>query len=309
MLDGRPGHEKQTLGIIKALEKKISVHLVNIKQQKLTLLQTLIRTCRLLFSKSGERNPLVENGDLLIGTGTGTHLSLLLYKRKYNIPAVTCMSPASYLRPYFDICFVPKHDGIDQFNNVFYTIGAPNCSEDKKLHEKNSGLILLGGIDRQSHHWDSKKISTMVEEIIAREDDIQWVISSSPRTPKQTVSEMENLVTQYNNCRFYDYKDTKRGWIEQQYDHSGPVWVTSDSISMMFEALSAGCNVGLLPVDWKNPKNKFKKNEEVLFRNKHAISYNEWDKVGMSWSASSGLNEAQRCADRILETWWPRISQ
>lgn len=309
LLDGKPGHEKQTMGIIKALEKKTTVDLVEIKQPKLTLLQTLRRTCRLLFTKSGEGNDQVENRDLLIGTGTATHLSLLLYKRQYSIPAVICMSPASYLKPYFDICFVPEHDGIDQSDNVFFTIGAPNCSEDKKIHKENAGLILLGGIDRKSHHWDSKKISAMIKEILIREDTTQWTISSSPRTPQQTVSDMVKLVTQYENCRFYDYRDTEQGWIEQQYDQNSLVWVTSDSISMMFEALSAGCNVGLLPIQWKKKQSKFKKNEEVLLKEKLVISYDQWDNIGISWAASSGLNEAQRCANRILEKWWLKTSQ
>lgn len=309
LLDGRPGHEKQTLGIIKALEKKTAVHLLEIQQSKLTFFQSLRRTCRLLFTKSGEENPQVANGDLLIGTGTGTHLSLLLYKRKYNIPAVTCMSPASYLRSYFDICFIPKHDDIEQSDNVFFTVGAPNCSVDKKMHKKNVGLILLGGIDKKSHHWNSKNIAKMVKEILSREGNIQWSISSSPRTPKETVLEMEKLAKQYGNGSFFHYRDTQRGWIEEQYDQSSLVWVTSDSISMMFEALSAGCNVGLLPVGWKNQQNKFRKNEEVLLRKNLVISYDYWDKNGFSSSDSRGLNEAQRCANKILETWWPKISQ
>ncbi len=309
LLDGRPGHEKQTLGIVRALQAMTEVHLTEIQVDRPSLVRSIILTLRFFLSPAGEKNSLIARGDLLIGTGSGVHLLLLLYKKRYGIPAVTCMAPAGYLRPFFDLCFIPEHDSHKKYKNVFFTRGAPNCASDRSIHQKDRGLILLGGIDEASHNWDSLGISMMVEEIVKREKGIHWTISSSPRTPAETVCSMQACDQEYENCSFFDYRDTPRGWVEQKYDQSSVVWVTSDSISMLYEALTAGCNVGLLGVEWKDTKGKFKCNEEVLLRNKLAISFREWERGEFFWPEPGGLNEAQRCAERMLQTWWPENLQ
>ncbi len=72
------------------------------------------------------------------------------------------------------------------------------------------------------------------------------------------------------------FADTGPGWIEERYAECLKVWVTADSMSMVYEALSAGCRVGLLPVRWKAEKNKFRRSAEYLIENGLAVPFSAW---------------------------------
>lgn len=307
LLDGRPGHEKQTRGILQAMQSMAEVEVFRILVNREQPLFDTLRSLILLWSGKVPAHPALPEAaglDLVLGTGSRTHLPLLALKRRYRVPAFTCMTPSFYLRGRFDLCFVPAHDGLAEGGNIMLTSGAPNCSINRGKHRDDRGLILLGGIDEKSHRWDSKEICTMIEQIIAKDNNIAWTISSSPRTPQDTMQLLGRLAAEAGNAAFFHYQDTEPGWIEEQYDRSGTVWVTADSISMMYEALTAGCRVGILPVAWKRAHSKFRNNEEYLVGRGMVTSYPSWVRGEGSWRTDINLNEARRCAERILQ-WFP----
>ncbi|MFH0784759.1 MAG: ELM1/GtrOC1 family putative glycosyltransferase [Pseudomonadota bacterium] len=306
LLDGRPGHEKQTKGIIRALQVEIEIETKEIIIEPVSLLSLLRQLILLFLPGKGWSHPQIEDADFLLGTGSRTHLPLLLFKKKYSIPAVICMSPSFFIRGRFDLCFIPEHDGVEERHNIMHTVGAPNCSSNKNRHQKESGLILLGGVDLKSHHWESRKIAKMVRMIVQKETSQYWTISSSPRTPQDTVVLMRELAADFTNVTFFDYKETQPGWIETQYDKSRVVWVTSDSISMIYEALTAGCKVGIFPMQWRRKDSKFKKNEDLLLKKGLVISFSSWEQGNGIWRENIELNEAHRCAERILEICQPK---
>lgn len=311
MLDGKPGHEKQTMGIIQALQRKVNVNLTCVNLKKQSPFAALLHTCALFVPGVTVKDPApgFDQIDLVIGTGSHTHLPLLLYKKHHAVRAVTCMSPAPHLRRFFDLCFVPEHDGRRGGGNMVQTVGAPNMSINRRKHQGDRGLILLGGIDRKSHHWDSDNIVAMVEKLVKKSGHLHWTLSSSPRTPEDTVASLHKLADSYNHVKFCEYRDTPVGWIEQQYDTSSVVWVTSDSISMIYEALSAGCMVGVLPMQWKRKNCKFRRNEAMLVDKGLVRIFSDSGPIDTGWSDSRELNEAQRCAMIILEKWWPNSLQ
>ncbi len=307
-LDGRPGHEKQSKGILQALQAKIEIETREIVVKKMfpfALLKFILHFFHLGSIKDLSWS-VFDGADMLLGTGSKTHLPMLFCKKRYGIPAVTCMSPNIFFRDSFDLCFVPVHDGLAERGNVVHTVGAPNCSTDQGQHNDASGLVLLGGVDAKSHNWDSDEIAGMVRQIVTRETTKHWTISSSPRTPAAMADLMEGLCLEFSHVRFFDYRKTEPGWIESQYAKSGYVWVTSDSISMVYEALSAGCKVGVLPMRWRDGNSKFKRNEDILLQKGLVVSFFAWKQGTATWSENIGLNEAHRCAERILEKWWPK---
>jgi len=309
VLDGRPGHEKQTMGIIEELGRYVNVEVTKISVTRSSVLEDIFNTLRLLLPGRGWSHPDLHNADLLIGTGSKTHLPLLLTQKGTEIPVVTCMSPAFYLRRFFDLCFVPVHDKIKAGNRIFHTLGAPNSSKNIGQHKKECGLILLGGIDLKSHKWESDEIVRKVKIITEKEPQRLWTISSSPRTPEETVSKIKELSDQFDNITFFDYRDTGSGWVEEQYNKNFVVWVTSDSISMVYEALTAGCKVGIIPMRWLRKDSKFKKNEDILLEKKLVITFSSWEQGNFTWGKSAELNEAQRCAEHIILRWWPKNLQ
>lgn len=311
LLDGRPGHEKQTMGVISALQRRCPVEIIPIKVGPFSLLDELWQTCRLLLPKStgGVPHPQFGTADLLIGTGSRTHLPMLLYKKKYAIPAVTCMTPIWYLRHHFDLCFIPEHDGKHEGSNIMRTSGPPNCSMNKRKHQAECGLILLGGVDTKSHRWESRQIVGMVEKIVSAGTDKFWTISSSPRTPHDTVALVTELVHIHPNSQFFDYQDTPPGWVEEQYEKNSVVWVTADSISMIYEAITAGCQVGIMPMHWLRKNSKFTRNEDILIQKKLVTLFSTSEQGTLVQGDNGELNEAQRCAERILQKWWPENLQ
>lgn len=307
VLDGRPGHEKQTNGIVQALQQIVRIRTSSVSLEKHSIYKTFLHTCGLFLPLATKAwgVPGAEKADLLIGTGSHTHLPMLHAKQQTGIPVVTCMSPSIYLLNRFDLCFIPAHDSTKEASNIIYTTGAPNMSKNLGVHKKDQGLILLGGIDKKSHHWDGKKIVAMVENLVQKYEQMHWTLSSSPRTPTATIKLLQNLAEKYPKVHFFDYRDTPAGWVEKMYDESSIVWVTSDSISMIYEALTAGCRVGILPMDWRRKNCKFRRNETMLVSKGLVKSFSEREQLHVEGSDIGELNEAQRCARIIAEKWWP----
>ena len=306
LLDGRPGHEKQSKGLIQALRALVEVETREIVVAPVAPLEYLRQFLLLFLPGKGWSHPQIGDADLLLGTGSRTHLPLLLYKKRYGLPVVTCMSPHFLIRSHFDLCFVPEHDGLIERHNIINTSGAPNSSRNLNQHQEDCGLILLGGIDVKSHHWGAEQIAGMVMQIIQKQPQKHWTISSSPRTPQETNQRMQKIAGEFANASFFDYKETAPGWIENQYNRCAEVWVTSDSISMIYEALTAGCKVGILPMQWRRENSKFKKNEELLLKKGLVISFSAWVQGNATWREGITINEARRCAERILKIWWPK---
>ena len=308
-LDGRPGHEKQSRGIVRALAEKVSVQITEIPVSRMSVMGNLAALRRILFAETGWAADRVLNPDLVMGTGSITHPYVLLFKKQYKIPAITCMAPDLIYRKGFDLCFVPAHDGLKDGGNIITTLGPPNCSVDRREHRPGQGLILLGGIDERSHRWEDVEIITCLKNILEREDSVKWTVSSSPRTPDNTVRLIEELEAKHPRLTFFRFEDTPQGWVEQQYDMASVVWVTADSVSMIHEALTAGCNVGILPVKWKKKNNKFKKSIAFLKDKGFVLTFEDWAERKGQWPVHENFNEARRCADIILRKWWPRNLQ
>ncbi len=188
--------------------------------------------------------------------------------------------------------------------NVFLTVGPPVVSEAKGAHAHQKGLLLIGGVDKKSHHWDLDLLRAQVYTILERKAFMQWTISSSPRTPANTMLMLRKVAADNPNVTFFTSKETPQGWIEKVYAECRIVWVTADSISMVYEALSSGCSVGLLPVQWKRKNCKFQRSVNFLIETKRVITHQMW-MTGHPMLQGAVLNEAKRCAKEILRRWWP----
>ena len=215
------------------------------------------------------------------------------------------MSPTSILRSRFDLCFVPIHDRIALKPNIEPTIGPPNMAENRNNHDTAKSMILVGGTDERSHRWNSDKMYRSIAELLSVSKDQQWTVSTSPRTPEDMHELLALLADEHANVWYVPYSRSEPGWIEKQYDIHKNVWVTGDSISMVYEALSAGCSVGIIPVQWKKKNNKFLYSLDYLVENQRVITLNQYLKGKPYYQPSQPLNEADRCAKEIVKRWWP----
>jgi uncharacterized protein len=315
IMDGRLGHEKQTRGIIEALGKQTPLEIQYCKLPGLTVASDIKSRLAYLKSFIRLRSNAVANKqtspkvDLLIGTGYHTHFPLLLLKKKTGARVVTCMTPDFPLKAQMDLCCIPRHDCPRIAGNVYITTGPPGMARAGDEHDPRKGLILVGGVDEKSHVWNTTTTLEQIETIIHKHPDEHWTISSSPRTPEETITQLEALAKLEPKTSFFRSKDTPPGWIETQYNQNHTAWVTADSISMVYEALSAGCRVGILPVRWEKKGNKFQRSIDDLVRAKWATTYERWRTGESIPTPSAPLNEAARCANEILRRWWPERLQ
>lgn len=303
--DRRPGHEKQTQGIVKALRNYVSLQINECVVQRNNIIQELIDYLG-FFLPRVNYSCVGDAPDLIIGTGSRTHIPILSYKKKCGARAVVSMAPNRLLLRYFDLCLIPVHDQIAHAENIFQTVGPPNLGCNESRHNDRRGLILVGGVDSKSHHWDQDEIVSYIKELTVSNKDTNWTIASSPRTPAETERKIDKLAEDRSNVNFWAFSDTSPGWIERQYGENKMVWITGDSISMVYEALSAGCRVGILPVRWKIQNNKFQFSERFLLDHKRVITFSDWHNGTAHWSEGNPLNEADRCAREILGRWWPK---
>ena len=313
VLDGKPGHEKQTRGVLNALSGITPVRIDYRHIPATPILSRMGEWLQYLFSyqlggkiekKDSNRTGPV---DFIIGTGTQTHIYMLLKKKESRSKVLTCMSPSPFLIKKFDLCFVPQHDNLAPMKNVFLTQGPPNTSPYTEEKDNKRGLILVGGVDRKSHVWRSDDTLDQIRTILDKEPSKAWTVGTSPRTPEGMNHMLEELAGGYSRVDFLRSKDTSSGWIEKQYEENGFVWVTADSISMIYEPITAGCQVGILPVEWKRKDSKFHRSIAYVLNQGLAISYEQWLRNGSVYTANKQrLDEATRCAEEILRRWWPK---
>lgn len=299
--DDRIGHQKQTDGILNALSQLTTIDIVFKKvivPSWITSISNFFLFFRCIFQTKNKHDI-----DLIIGTGSHLHIPMLYLKRKTGAFLVSSMSPdLPFVGSFMDLSFIPVHDGIEAKDNIFNTIGPPNLSRNKKRHDITKAMILIGGIDRKSHYWDSKQIVDSMKTIIEKTGQSTWTISSSPRTPKDCVNMLDAFVKINPQVSFFKAEDTKKGWIEEEYDKNSTVWITADSMSMVYEALSAGCRVGVIPVNWKRKNNKFQNSLDYLLEKKLITDYHTW-LTDNKMTEIADLNEAKRCAEEILKRW------
>lgn len=307
VMDGRAGHEKQTRGIIGALARltPLGVEFRTLPSLSLAADIKHALSCLKTIIGGGHHRGTTEHADLIIGTGSHTHLPLLFLKKKTGARAVTCMTPAFPLKQQIDLCCIPRHDRPESAANIVITTGPPSTARPANAHDPHRGLILVGGVDEKSHTWDSDATLGQVKQIVHRHPDLRWTIATSPRTPGETIDRLQALAQTQHGLTVFRYPDTAAGWIETQYARNLTAWATADSISMIYEALTAGCQVSILPVRWKQAHNKFQRSIDDLVRRQWVNTYASWLAGTPHPAPNAALDDAARCAREILRRWWP----
>ncbi len=305
--DGRPGHEKQSWGIIQALQRYIDVSVQEVLVARRHGLAEFGSHLRYVFNLGHSRIGNIDSDtDLIIGTGSRTHIPMLAAAKNNRAKVITCMTPPAHLLGRFDVCFIPYHDRPRSTGNIFVTVGPPNVSNRSDEHDPSRRLILVGGEDNQSHLWDGAGVTADILRLVKQDHMCQWMVSSSPRTPPHTENLLESISAEFDQVTFLPFSATASGWLEGQYRTNGWTWVTADSISMVYEALSAGCRVGFIPVAWKKATNKFQRSLDYLQDKKLVISLERYLQGGIEPDSFEALDEADRCAKEILRRWWPK---
>jgi len=291
LLDGKRGHENQSLGLCQALARRVTIERYDIpvSNRNLSLLQWLFG----LFP-AGRTLP---RPDIVLGAGHRTHLALLAAKRRYGARAVVIMKPSLPLG-LFDLCVVPEHDEVTG-HNIFVTRGVMNAVSLESKNERSQGLILLGGVSPH-YAWDDGSVLAQVESIVQSQPGDQFVISDSRRTP---VGFMDKLAARHlENLTLIPCQQTAPGWVLEQLGKSRLVWVSEDSVSMVYEAITSGAAVGLISLHQERIS-RISKGIDQLIDEGWVTPYEQWKRTGVLASPQGVFNEASRCAEWMNNQW------
>jgi len=286
--DGKPGHDSQSKGLVKALNliKPCDCHDIKLVDKKPGLLDLILKK----FPTTEE----FPDPDMIIGAGHETHLPLLCAKRARGGKTIIIMNPSIPVS-WFDFCFIPEHDNPKMADNVLTTKGAINCITPSTEQANDRGLILIGGPSRH-FHWDNEYILQQLKEILTTHADIKWEISDSPRTPEITKNLLATL--REPNAEYKNYSSTGAAWVARRLDRAANAWVSMDSVSMIYESLTSGAAVGILEVPTRSP-GKLTNNIAGLVEDNMVTPFSKWQNQRKLNQPPVLLNEAKRCAERL----------
>mgnify|MGYP001214902709 FL=1 len=289
--DGKAGHDNQSQGLADALNRLRPVEIITLDPLPAVMaLSALWGGQRALW-----RN--IPAPGIVLGAGHRTHLSLLAARRMRGGKAIVLMRPSLPLC-LFDLCLIPAHDAPPARPNVQVTRGALNRIQPSSHLEPGRGLLLIGG---PSAHftWDNLSLYRQIAAIIAADPAIHWTLTTSRRTPQNFLQHLACA----ERLTVIPITETGPDWLPAQLARAGQAWVTADSVSMVYEALTAGAAVGVLEVPSRR-MNRVTQGLTRLAAEGWVTFFTDWPRDCRLHRPSGIFNEAERCARWIIERWF-----
>lgn len=276
--DGKAGHENQSVGLAEAMARRTpaEIHVLRLDMGK--SLMPRIRNAM-------EASRAFLKPDYVVSAGHGTHLSLLKIARNYGACSIVLMKPG-FPMGWFGWCVAPEHDfkKPPRGKRVITSKGALNRVVPAK-GEKSEKLFLIGGPSK-IHGYDEQGL---IEQIRKVSSEGEWQVADSRRTP---ATFLRTLEAELPDLKVYPHQETQPDWLAGKLSAADEVWVTEDSVSMIYEALTGGAKVGILEMPRLRPDARVIRGLEKL----RAEGYF----IGGDHEPKGALAEADRCAGIIL---------
>lgn len=288
--DGRPGHWNQVRGIVEAIERRMLINDYAITAP--SRLQSVIDAASGRWSATSE----LPSPDLILGAGHATHLPMLLARRSRGGRCVVIMRP-TFPTHWFDLCLLPDIHRCAPGPHIMLTRGAVNRIKRSDQADPDAGLILVGGPSRHVR-WDGASVAEQIFQVCSAMGDTHWTISTSRRTPQEMLYLLQNMGLL--NTTIVDGCSTSSNWLPAQLSRSAVAWVTADSVSMVYEALTSGARVGVLKVPLRRSTGKLARSLDSLSAAGDVTLFEDWTRSGQILSSTSVFAEADRCAAEIV---------
>lgn len=296
--DGKKGHLSQTFGLAEALleraqqlkpEGKHAIHELDIRN----------KSWWGKFRYKGEPDSPTEV-DLVLCAGHSTHFAALSFARSRKCACMVCMKPSLPIS-LFSLGLIPEHDlkAKDYHNSsIFPTKGAlNNIKPSTDPSKKRNTLFLIGGASKE-YKWDSELLLNQITHI-ARHSSSHMVLTTSRRTDKDFVADVTQACP---NIQVEPVEETGPNWVLENLAKAKEVWVTKDSVSMVYEALSSGVPVGILDMEQKtfrkDKTSRVTRGLNKLIEEDRVNSFTQWAQSHQLHQQEI-FSEASRAADYI----------
>lgn len=298
LLDGKPGHQNQTIGLADAITRlcKITVSVTEILVPN--------RYPAKLLGPSWPQSSPPQRPHLIIGAGHSTHLALLTAKFRFGGRAIVLMKPTIPMH-LFDLCVIPDSHSIrPSHSKVILTRGVLNRIIPSNNRDTTKALILLGG-PSQHFDWCNEEVFNQLEQVVFSNDHLEWTIATSRRTP---ASFFQQCKQRQIPARIVDHVSVDRTWLPDQIQASEFIWVTEDSVSMTYEAVTSGATVGTLQLP-RSRETRVTIGMDRLIESGCVTTWDTWKETGHLANSGSRLNEAERVAKEILKRFIPHAQE
>lgn len=277
--EGNRAHEKQTKALIEGLSLKVEVVVSEIDCQKWRLFGSLPDLSSL------------PKPDLLLGAGHATHWAMVRCKWRFGGHVAVIMKPSLPLC-LFDSAIIPRHDQPANREKIFASQGMLNPAFESQA-DMNKGVILLGGINKY-FTWNEASIVQQINAITQANPQCQWQVSNSRRTP----ASFSYQAILADNVQWVDWQHEGPEWLPQQLSSAGVIWVSCDSMSMIYEALNSKAQVGILELPLLKKANKMSFELKRLVEQKLLMNHANRES---SLQMRLPLNEHYRAAEWLLK--------
>lgn len=289
LTDDKPGHRSQQEGLVERLQALASfdVHWIAVTDLKVGLLDVLLR--RPVLSQ-------LPRPDWVLGAGSSTHSALLKLRHIFRARAIVLMR-SSYPTALFDANIIPAHDHPRARDNILVTTGVLNpVLPHYEGRDRATGTFLIGGTNAH-FGWDDGAVIAQVVRICQAQPAVRWTLTDSRRTPEAFLPAL--AARGLPNLNLISWRDTPRGFIKQQLHDTGQLWVTRDSVSMVYEGITSGTPTGLLALPPLRPSRVVKDMASLLAQG-WVQDYDRWDLSQPLPVSATRLWEADRAARWLL---------
>lgn len=201
---------------------------------------------------------------LFLSAGSSAAPWCLALARITDAGCCTIMTPSVLGTSPFDQAVVPEHDFPEPASNLLATLGAPNMirpelleSEAAKLendYPSSSSLrwaLLIGGSDknyRLSPEWVRRWLPPLLEN--AEKNGADLYITTSRRTDPEAERAIVEMTEGHGSVRALILASKIR-WnpVPGMLGLCVRTYCSEDSVSMISEAVTAGCDVRILPLE------------------------------------------------------------
>ena len=270
-----------------------------------------------------QKETIKRDYDFVINTGSYLSAIGMIISKIKKSKYIQIMLPSFIPVKKIDFLIIPYHDFLrirkKKLKNLIITNGSLNPFNRKEIEDEGKILeckigkrnkkiigILIGGND-QNYKIDIEWCENFFSQLKKFKDRYDIILTTSKRTDFNVVNFLKEKLKEFENLRYFEIpQETKISHYKGILGLSDIIFVTEDSINMIFESLTSGKSVIVMGVKRKKEKLIFDFTIEKLVK-ENFITYIPYEKIYtiekeiLNIKDGKELNEAKECVQKILE--------
>jgi len=255
--DGKPGHVNQSIAFTELSGHEYTVATVAFRNRFCKALSYFFDRIGLyttpLFKLTGD----LQGCSTVVSAGSETYYANLALAKKLSMRSVSVMLPSGYRYGGFDQIIAQEHDRPPERTNI-QTLPINLCKvRPQSVFQPEAEFQYIGliiGGPNKVFRMETEKLRKQIEQIVALFPKYKFVVSTSRRTP----TAVDQMLSTFGFSKAWIYSSDPTNPIPDFLIHCDYVFITSDSTSMISEAVSFGSSaVEILPLIEIGQEKKF----------------------------------------------------